>query len=85
MLRRTLLLSAGAVLLLPVTASAFFPPIVNSPPRTNPSNPVSEAGGPDPGSPPVASTPEPATILSGLIGLGVMAGARFRKRKETAV
>jgi hypothetical protein len=41
-----------------------------------------QSGGAHPsGNPPVQGTPEPATVLSGLIGVGLLGLARWRKRR----
>ena len=79
--RRFMLLVALSILADAGFASAFFPPVPRS---TAVSPPVKITGNPDPGKPPVvASTPEPATILSGLIGLGMAGVCRLRRRRET--
>ncbi len=81
MRNRFILLAVVAALANGGIAAAFFPPV---PRATTVSPPVKITGNPDPGKPPVvvASTPEPATILSGLIGLGMAGAYRLRKKRE---
>jgi hypothetical protein len=54
-------------------SQGFFPPVRGTG--------VIVKGDPDPVKPPVAATPEPATIVSGLIGLAALGGYRLRKQK----
>ena len=51
-----------------------IPPIVT--PRGDPEEP-----GTPPVTPPVAATPEPATIVTGLVGLGLLGGWSLRRRR----
>lgn len=63
----------------PPTVPPVVPPVV--PPTVPPVTPTEDCCCTSP--PPVtpSETPEPATMLSGLIGLGVVAGAAWKRRK----
>jgi hypothetical protein len=67
-------------------AQAFFPSRqqASSPAVLSPTNPVVSVGDPDPVKPPMAATPEPATVISGLIGLAALGGYRLRRRQSAA-
>lgn len=87
--RKPLLTALAIGTIYPATASAFFPPVRTAaqPAVVSPGDP-SIVGTPDidPVKPPtVAATPEPATVLTGLIGLAAMAGYRLRRRKPEAI
>jgi MYXO-CTERM domain-containing protein len=84
-----------ALISLTATAQAVFPPIYHPPttPPTPPpvttttSPPVTTTGGgtvvvTDPGCTCTVSTPEPATLLTGLMGLMLAGGYSWRKRRK---
>src|SRR4051812_23920553 len=83
------LLALAAFLLGPASASALFPPVYHNPPPvtptptpTTPDPPVTGGGGSvtPPVTPPTHSTPEPATLITGLIGL--LGGGYILRRKK---
>jgi hypothetical protein len=75
---------------LPASAKAYFPPIKGVtatavPPEPFPVPPVSGVGEPDAPDPvevPTAQTPEPASVVMGLVGLAAIAGYRFRSKMQ---
>jgi hypothetical protein len=86
------LLALAVFLLGPATASAIFPPVYHNPAPTPtptptvPSDPVVTGGGgatPPPVTPPTHSTPEPATLITGLIGL-LGGGYILRRQKKSS-
>lgn len=87
-------LALAPLMLAPSSAMALFPPVISTPapvvviPTTVPApvaNPVGVIVG-EPEQPPIvdppvtAKTPEPATLVTGLIGLAF--GSRFLRRKK---
>jgi hypothetical protein len=80
---------ASIPVLAPVSASAIFPPVVQKPTvsvtgvKVQPPPIVSIQGGHVPPPvvvPPAATTPEPATIVTGLMGLAL--GGYFLRKKK---
>jgi hypothetical protein len=84
--RSMCVLALGFALAVPATSMAFFPPGDITP--TVPVPPVDPPTGggtgepepEEPETPPNTQTPEPATIVTALTGLTLLAGARLRKR-----
>jgi hypothetical protein len=84
------LLGLAPLLLAPSTAFGLFPPVIQHPKATVtsvPSDPIVKVQG-NPSPPPVVtsppvSTPEPATILTGLIG-AACGGLLWRRKKARA-
>jgi hypothetical protein len=95
--RRSLLwagvLGLAPLLLWPAAVSAIFPPVYHPPappPPTAPppviNPPVQGGGNPDPPpvvQPPPHQTPEPATLVTGLVGL-LCGGYVLRRKKKRA-
>jgi LPXTG-motif cell wall-anchored protein len=83
------ILALAIFLLGPATASAIFPPVYHNPTPPPPTTtvgqtepPVTVIGQPvtPPVTPPVHKTPEPATLITGLIGL--LGGGYILRRKK---
>ena len=83
----------AAVLLSAGIAAAVFPPLYQQPPAAAPAAPpqititkvdppVIVTGDPDPVPTVTASTPEPATLITGLMGLMLAGGYAWRKRRK---
>lgn len=83
-------LAMTTLLSMPASASAIFPPIfpspapvVTQPPVIPPTIPrVVTTGVPIPVAPPVQKTPEPATLISGLMALGLASRIILRGKKK---
>jgi len=84
-------LGVAALLFHARVAEAVFPPIYQSqppvvvqapPPPPAPVVIIGEPDPPDPVDPPVARTPEPTTIASGVMGLIFAGGYFLRKRRK---
>ena len=84
--RSMCVLALGLALVVPATSMAFFPPgditpTVPVPPSDTPTG--GGTGEPEPHSPeepPTVQAPEPATVITALTGLTLIAGARLRKK-----
>ena len=68
----------------PTTTPPVTPP---TPPPPPPPPPTPTGSGEGPGDPPIDppppnETPEPASVLTGLVGLATLAGYRFRRRRQ---
>jgi PEP-CTERM motif len=87
-------IAVAATLVLPSLVLAYFPPTIGMPPPVGVKSvppdpfPVPGAGGlgepdaPEPGPGPTVQTPEPATVVTGLVGLAMAGGFGLRKRMK---
>lgn len=91
--------AAALALAIPTAGFAIFPPVVNQPPpppvtvTSVPPDPFKAPGvtslgepepPPSPAPGPVVQTPEPASVVTALVGLAVAGGYGLRKRRQKA-
>jgi hypothetical protein len=84
------ILALAATVFLPAMGSAYFPPTIgqNLPPDpfgTPDTGGLGEPEAPDPGPGPTVQTPEPASVVTALLGLAVAGGYGLRKRLKSRV
>lgn len=84
-------IAVAVVLAVPSISMAYFPPVSTTNPQTPPDpfqvpglGGLGEPESPTPDKNPTVATPEPATIVSALAGLAMLAGYRWRKQMKAA-